>query len=242
MNIVGLMRIKNEARWITRSIVSMQQLCDRIIILDDHSTDGTPDLCRAAGAEVTINPSTILDESTDKDLLLRLAAPCNPSWACMIDGDEVLVGAERLRKVLEAAGPALTTFSLRFLYLWDREDQVRVDGNYNPARSRRQGIWRFVPGQIFMRTRYGGNFHCGSVPRPFLGKGVFTDAATILHYGYLDRAERLRKYEWYNRIDPGNDYENGYKHFVIGDLFPVDSRFKWGGPLELAPLDSICRL
>ena len=238
MRVVGLARIKNESRWITRCLESLKPLCDAIVVLDDHSTDGTQDLCRAAGAEVTINPATVLDEAASKDYLLTLAAPHHPDWCVMLDGDEVLVGAEALRKVLEASGTA-QSYMLRFLYLWDREDQIRIDGNYNPARSRRQGIWRFQPGQTFMRTRFGGNFHCGSVPRPFLGKGVFTDAATILHYGYLDKAERLRKYEFYNRLDANNDYEDRYRHFVIGDLFPPDSRFKWGGPLALQPLSSV---
>jgi hypothetical protein len=58
----------------------------------------------------------------------------------------------------------------------------------------------------------------------------------LLHYGYLHKEDRVRKFHWYNKIDPNNAFEDQYRHMVIGDVFPADSSFKWAGPLELRSL------
>jgi len=57
-----------------------------------------------------------------------------------------------------------------------------------------------------------------------------------LHYGYMRPEDRLRKYEWYRNMDSGADLEDGYRHIVIGDIFPADSRFRYAGPLKLEAL------
>jgi hypothetical protein len=60
--------------------------------------------------------------------------------------------------------------------------------------------------------------------------------ARLLHYGYLHREDRIRKYEWYTQQDPDNQAEDFYRHTVIGDLFPAEIRFRHGGPLKLREL------
>jgi hypothetical protein len=46
----------------------------------------------------------------------------------------------------------------------------------------------------------------------------------------------VRKYEWYRNIDGENPVEDGYRHMVVGDIFPAESRFRYGGPLQLEAL------
>jgi hypothetical protein len=48
--------------------------------------------------------------------------------------------------------------------------------------------------------------------------------------------DRIRKYHYYNTIDPNNEFEDQYRHMVIGDIFPANYAGKWAGPLELAPV------
>jgi len=47
MKIVGMIRCKNEARWIERCLASILPLCDQIVVLDDHSDDDTLARCQA---------------------------------------------------------------------------------------------------------------------------------------------------------------------------------------------------
>ena len=152
----------------------------------------------------------------------------------MIDGDEVLMAGYQ-----EALWNAMKTtpnqcLSLPILYLWDREDRVRVDGIYGDFR--RESAFRFGC-ERFRPTSAGGNFHCGNVPVGQRGNRGYVEAP-LLHYGYLDRADRLRKFAWYNRNDQKNSTEDGYRHMVIGDLpeFPANCKTAYAGPLELRAL------
>ncbi len=236
--IAGMLRIKNEARWIREVIESILPLCGHIYVLDDHSTDETPAICRSFGARLTLweSPFQGLDESRDKNWLLgRILASAAPAWLLLVDGDEVL-SADSVRVLeRECALSAARAWSLRVLYLWDRRDQVRTDGVY--GRFRRPSLFRPAPGQRFMRTASGGNFHCSSIPIQLFAQVTDSDGR-LLHLGYLNREDRLRKFEWYNSIDPNNRGEDGYQHMVLGDLpeYPADLRTRWAGPLRLEKL------
>ncbi len=51
--ILGMLRIKDEARWIERVLRSMLPVCERIFVFDDHSTDDTVAICESI-PEVTL--------------------------------------------------------------------------------------------------------------------------------------------------------------------------------------------
>lgn len=153
----------------------------------------------------------------------------------MIDGDEVMEPGkvEYLQTTMQRAiesGNAVRALAFSVLYLWDREDQIRVDGVYR-SMSR---VSAFRPGKERFEATGGVNFHCGNCPQAIRGRAHA--GVSLLHYGYLDREDRLRKYEWYRAQDPNNISEDEYRHMVIGDVFPADSHFRHGGPLELRNL------
>lgn len=237
---IGLLRVKNEARWIERVIASIRPVCERILVLDDHSTDGTPELCEAAGATVLRSPfpdtDEARDEARDKDYLLKQAWATGArlgDWVLMVDGDEAL-HPDDIPALLEATKGRYPCCSMHVVYLWDREDQVRVDACYR--RFRRPSLFQLTrPDLSFKRTDAGGNFHCSNAPAQLLDR-IYHLPVRLLHYGYLHREDRVRKYDWYNHNDKKNPVEDGYRHMVIGDLFPPESRFRHAGPLELEPL------
>lgn len=236
MTIAAMLRVKNEARWIEQVIDSILPLSSDIVVLDDHSTDDTVAIANGAGATVIPSPFEGLDEARDKNFLLGAVMATKADWVLCIDGDEVLEpsGIEKIHLELDTwpitARPP-DAFSFRILYLWDRPDQIRTDGIY--GKFQRPSLFRLKPGQKFRTTPYGKNFHCGNVP-DFMGAQT-TDIG-LLHYGYLHREDRLRKYAWYNEMDPKNSFEDGYRHMVIGDLFPAESKFRHAGPLKVEPL------
>ena len=232
--IVGALRVKNEARWLARVLESIEPLCDDCFVFDDHSTDGTPEIARQFGANVIESAFDGLDEGRDKDCMLDavLSAYREP-WVLCIDGDEILApgGAETLRGNIESG--AAGVWALHVRYLWDSETQWRTDGVY--GKFSRPSLFHARAGQRFQRTSAGGNFHCGNVPTWVHGKSAQSEAA-LLHLGYMLREDRVRKYEWYNRIDGKNALEDGYRHMVVGDVFPAHSVFRYGGPLKLEAL------
>ena len=254
MTVFGLLRVKNEARWIQAVIAAMRPICKRIFVLDDNSDDGTFELCEeVAGITVFRSPFHGLDERRDKNFLLQRAMECvpghhlagdtrSPYWALAIDGDEMLDegGPAALKDALTETNEH--AFQLPVKYLWDsdlsrypEQRQIRVDGVYR--RFTRPSVFRLFDGDfLFARTSWTGNLHCSSVPMQLLREThAVVEGASLWHMGYNDRADRLRKYLWYNEIDPYNQREDYYRHCVQGDLddVPADARLLHAGPLEL---------
>jgi len=249
MTIFGMLRVKNEARWIKRVIDSILPLCERVFVLDDHSTDFTDELCERMDERVTVYRSHFegIDETRDKNFLLGRILTCvsdvhlrgnlaSPFWVLAIDGDEVLSdeGSDVLRQTLP--NTKSQAFKLPVRYLWDKDTQVRVDGVYRTFA--RPSLFRLMNREFtFQSTPWGGNFHCSSIPQQLLHHAHEACHAPLLHLGYMHKTDRIRKYEWYNRIDPQNQAEDCYRHMVIGDVFPASSRFLHAGPLELQALN-----
>ena len=234
--IIGLLRVKNEARWIERAVRSIQPVCGRILIFDDHSTDGTPEVCESMGCVVFRSTFDGIHEARDKDYLLGKAWESGAQigdHCLMIDGDEAL-HPDDIPALLNAVTSGAVCGSMHIVYLWDREDQVRVDRWYKEFR--RPSLFRLTSRDLtFRRTDHGGNFHCSSAPAQLLSQ-ITPIPVRLLHYGYLDRETRVRKFHFYNAVDPNNALEDEYRHMVIGDLFPADAAFRWAGPLDLIPL------
>jgi O-antigen biosynthesis protein len=234
LNVIGLMRVRNEARWIQRAVESILPLCQRVVVLDDHSTDYTPDICAAIpGVELIPSRFHDLDESRDKNFLLDIVRN-EAEWALMIDGDEILMETDELRRAM--ASTKHQCVSLRVLYAWDREDQIRVDGVY--GNFRRQSAFR--PGTARFHSRGAANFHCGSVPPELRSSTAYVNSC-LLHLGYRDKADRIRKFAWYRANDPSNFAEDEYFHMVQGDIpeVPINAARKHAGPLKLLPLSDI---
>lgn len=56
--IVAMYRIKNEARWLKKSLESASNVCESIVILGDGSTDNTLEICKSK-CSATLNCSKI---------------------------------------------------------------------------------------------------------------------------------------------------------------------------------------
>lgn len=232
MIIVGMLRVKNEARWITEVLLALRPLCDRIVVMDDGSTDHTLHLAAAVRAKVFASPfrGQPSDEARDKNYLLQHVQTLDPDYVISIDGDEVLIGsADKIRAALK---PGIANFVLPIDWAWNDRQTIRVDGVYGRYQRPSMFALKGQPALQFRSTKHARNFHCGNVPAGLLGDAALLPGR-LLHLGYMHQADRLRKYEWYTRVDPGNVEEDEYKHMVVGDIFPAGSRFKHGGPLRL---------
>lgn len=213
-NLVGMMRVKNEARWIRRVITSALEVCDWIFVMDDHSSDDTYSICHSFAGRVLAVHSIFqdLDEARDKTWILNQLRATAAEWVLAIDGDELLADHQILTDAV--ANPFSDCYSLRIVYLWDRDDQARTDGVY--GRFWRPSLFKLSAAGNFEATDAGGNFHCGNVPR-HLQRLSRRLNSRLLHFGYMHAEDRRRKYEWYNLQDPNNDREDRYRHIIQGD-------------------------
>jgi hypothetical protein len=243
-----MMRVKNESRWIRRSLERTWQVCARVVILDDGSTDKTAreafatvpgaegaampamslefeiggkaserrimhsESCtvarsddgarelhflRSPFANAEVRPEERVHELRDKNFLWDFCRANIPfDHMLCLDGDEAL-SREALRtwpKIVTALDGGVDYVQLPFVYLWDAENQQRIDGIYGPAQNvetracatcgtvdcesprhkmlrfpRVFSIQRLAPRELF-DTRFAwtgtrGGFHCGSCPQ-----------------------------------------------------------------------------
>ena len=91
--IVVMYRLKNDERWIAKSIESILEICSEIVILDDGSTDKTVEICSKYDKVVDICQQKDLpfDETRDRNLLLEMALKRKPDIFLSMDGDEILM-------------------------------------------------------------------------------------------------------------------------------------------------------
>ena len=139
--IAAVLIARDEARCIARCLKSLRPHVDRMLVLDTGSTDDTPAIAAACGAEVHHLPWPD-DFSAARNHSLDLA---DADWNLVLDADEWIVsGGERLRKWCR--GPA------RLGKLCVRST---MDGDDAPGAERRNWITRLLPRGV----RYEGRVH-----------------------------------------------------------------------------------
>lgn len=233
---VGMLRVKNEGRWMAEVLESTLPLCYRVFVMDDHSTDDTAEICaRYAGVIVLQSPFVGMNESRDKNWLYdQILAFCQPEWILCIDGDEVL--EKRAPQIIrDTVSESVNSYKLQIAFMWNDRYQVRVDRIY-------RDFWRpsmfrpflEIPGVPdsttlakefrFKATPFGRvrgnnrpNLHCSSVPQRLI-HGAKLMPVRLKHYGYMWRADRVRKLDFYTSIDWDNLAEDRYRHMTQGDF------------------------
>lgn len=241
-DVLCMMRIKNEARWIRRSLERTWTVCQTVVIFDDHSTDQSfSEAVASCGASVNydhrrtggvtirtpdhelhwlLSPfQETVDEVRDKNHLWDYVSELKFRHVLCLDGDEML-SRQAIKHFssavdqLEHGGAGVIV--MPFIYLWDDERFRRIDGVYNDIRHARMFTIDRAPNyksvRFFSRGRAG--FHCGSIPDPLSIHHRDMPNMPVIHFGYLDDALRRRKLDFYNALDPGNEGEGYYRHIV----------------------------
>ena len=226
--IAGVLRVKNEERFLARCLRSLD-FCEAIYLLDDGSTDRTPEIARNfRNVEYTSSPWNTLDEVRDRTFLLDIARAAGAEWVVCLDGDEELT-PEAAARIQRCDYDGL---ELRVYYLWDGEEQVRTDGVYGRFYAKRAFHLDPQAKLEYPRLNTSG-FHCGSVPKGIAP--IRRAQEIVLHWGYFDAGLRAAKYAFYQAHDPGNRAEDFYRHIIQGDPSgePATARLRHAGPLTL---------
>lgn len=246
MEIVAALRVKNEGRWIGE-VLDALQWAKVVYLMDDHSTDDTKDIAKKRGVVVLDSPFDSFDEARDKEWLVEQVAKenANGAWVLMQDGDEVLEtsGEGRIKEAIQR-NPQALAFTIGIKFLWNSRTQYRIDGVY--GRFRRPSLFILTKDWSFRRSGVNGNLHPSCVPA-FNRRAIRPCSASLLHYGYMLKEDRIRKWKFYNGMDPVNTTEGydprhpergSYPHIVQGDILEVPSgaRLLHAGPLELRRL------
>lgn len=220
--IVTVYRIKNESRWISKSIDSISDISSSVIVLDNNSTDETVKICKSHSnvVEVIEQPDMPFDEARDRNILLQKALALEPDFILNLDGDEILMpnSKEILEEELYILYQNYHIFSFQFLYMWDKLDQYRYDGIYHKTWLPRLIRMTNQPKNLRINdTSYLGNTHASGIPGNAIGQDVLIKSnVKILHYGYFTDNLRQNKFQFYNKLTPNNSEQDSYQHVISG--------------------------
>lgn len=220
--IVTIYRLKNEERWIKKSLEAVSQISDEIIILDDDSTDSTIKICENFPNVVDIHKQNnlLFDESRDKNILLTMALKRTPDFILTLDGDEIIQPcAERLFfEDIDILYPDSPMYEFQVLNIWDKPNQYRYDGNANILWAKKLIRISKQPNHLFFEnTKYLGNAHCPAVPQNAVGHDIsIRSRMKIFHYGRYDDELRLSSLKFMQALDPNNPDFDNYQHITSG--------------------------
>jgi glycosyltransferase involved in cell wall biosynthesis len=175
---------RNEAARIARCLQSVAW-ADEIVVIDQHSTDGTPDLCRAAGARV-IARDMAAGFGEQKNFAL---AQARQPWVLSLDADETVSPALRaeIEAVMADPGPCVAFRMPRLTSYLGRA--IRHCGWY--------------PSPVVRLVRRGrARFNDALVHEELVVDGPIGDLRhDLLHDSYDSLSTHARKLLLYTRLD-----------------------------------------
>ena len=198
--LVAIYRVKNAADTLLESLDATARFADRIVVLDDGSTDETGTICKNHRAVSVYEYQDLpFDERRDRNHLLELASRCNPDWIIAIDGDEVFeMDRARAERLMLLADPHVKVLGFHWYTFWEAEhDWFRADGIFGRMSGYR--MFRAEPCQKITAGTENG-LHCGNIPVFPRDTCRYTDIR-VRHLGYDTEQRRLAKYAFYGKMD-----------------------------------------
>ena len=113
-----VMMVKNEARGIEKTLLSVKDHVDKVLILDTGSTDETVSIINRVFADHSIDGKVavekFVDYSTTRNRALALTDECGCVFSLMLSGDETLEKGAELRAFLETKRDSTSPFDEAF--------------------------------------------------------------------------------------------------------------------------------
>ena len=204
--------VKDEADRLGPSLAAVDW-ADEVVVADTGSSDGTPELARAAGARVESIPWDGYVASRN-----RAVALVSHDWVLVLDADERVspLLAEAILEAVESPGPAA---GFRMPRLSHVGGQPIRHGTWWPD-------WKL---RLGLRSR---GFHAvgDRVHESLEVDGPVRDLAPpLLHFPYRDVSDAVRKNALYARLSALERFDCGKRGSVLSLLFrpPIEFLRSW---------------
>ncbi|WP_026478774.1 glycosyltransferase [Alkaliphilus transvaalensis] len=207
--LTAMMTVKNEGnRYLKRCLEALEKYVDEIVVLDDASTDETPEIClKFPLVKLYRNESSmfLVDESKLREKLWHYTIENKPEWILAIDADELMEesGIKEFPYLIKQKD--FNAISFRLFDCWESEEYYRTDGIWNP----------WLRGFSIYGVKYQPQladhwpslkFHCGRFPLAYRKLLSYETTLRIKHLGWIDSNLNKAKYERCLRQDPNFEY------------------------------------
>ena len=209
--IVASLLVRNEAgvdRYLRRVLENARSFCDKLVIVDDGSTDDTPAICAEFGTVERLDSDGWWgrDESVARALSWRLAAAAAgpDGWVFIFDADHLLEGITPPELERLVAGDTVNAWACPLWDAWDSESRHRVDGLWQAWRPESARVWlaKAQPTSYFVPEWPEAGVHSGHLPANYpVRAGRMPYGAGIRHLGYVNKEHRRLKRDKYLSCD-----------------------------------------
>ena len=188
--------VKNEvSRFLEPALASWQQFADRIVVLDDGSTDESAEMAREMGCEVHSEPVGMFGEEWKARKRLYELATEGAEWVIWLDADQTLSSDPAPHLVAPMV-------AFRVFDLWSA-DTYRADAWWQGHRG---CWWRAIhaPSYAGMDGKWAERgWHSGHLPVNQPGPVHPTPIeCSVLHYAYSSPELRAQKAAMYEALGP----------------------------------------
>ena len=186
----------------------MKILCDKLVVVDDFSTDGTDSICLEATKHVFRWAKYTFEENESylREFLFKECAKlCNENdWIVILDADEILLNPNLLRNTLENLETSVKNLGLRLYDMWN-DTQYREDQYWNAHKRYWNMCYRYTKTINYTWNR--SKLHCGRLPNEIYNfNHAICNYVYIKHMGWSTEKDRKNKYYRYIRLDPKGEY------------------------------------
>lgn len=188
--------VRNEAsRFLARALDVWGEFADRIVVLDDGSTDETPDILHDAGVEVHSEPVGMFGEEWKARKRLYELVSGSEGWVLWLDADQIPSSDPRPHLIAPSV-------AFRVFDLWS-EDTYRSDAWWT---GHNHCWWRaiYAPAYTGVAPRWNERgWHSGHLPENLPGPvHPVPESCSILHYAYATPELRAKKAQMYRELGP----------------------------------------
>jgi hypothetical protein len=212
LKIICLTPIYNEEKNILRFLKNNSSFVDGFIFLDDCSSDNSLDLLKHEKILKIIKKEQRdnFDDLENRNLLLKEVQNYDVDWILFLDADEDLYLPQlaEFRSFLEETHFEVIKF--KRVHLWDSTKEYRLDYPYSYEGIQfRERLFRKKENMEIT----GGRLHFS--PVPYKSSLTINSEFVMLHYGFLSKEDRLKKYNDYTKkYDSNLKYQKSYEHFL----------------------------
>ena len=219
--LVGCIRVRDGLPYIKYVLEQFSRIkqMSKVVVFDDHSTDGTIKLAKKYSKVHLVNspfPKDDLNEARDRNFTMNEAKKFNPVWIATLDADEIFEEPkiyDIIDDLLHPDNPQKLCYIFPLFNLWDSPNQWRGDGVYSQFIQGR--FYKNLPNQTIGSPGDDKTTLSGCVPwfSYFNTKIVF---CRIKHYGTLEKEIREKKCEFYKKLYR----EKGVTPLALGNWEP----------------------
>ncbi|MHA7579129.1 glycosyltransferase [Paenibacillus vandeheii] len=207
--LTAMLQVRNErGRYLEEVLDDLSEFVDEIVIVDDASTDGTPDICRAYPKVVrleVLEKPLFAEEWRLRNALWQAAVGTSPDWLLSVDADE-LYSTEAKKAIRALINQDHSDWiAFRFYDMWGGRNHYREDDLWGLHRRHTASLVRYMPGYPYFYPQQ--NHHVPRLPLPCTVLPGISTELKVQHLGWAGSLEdRVRKYLRYKRIDPHGEW------------------------------------